>query len=103
MTNEQPQTDGARVADQFNEALCAVERWGNFKRPTPSDRHEQIVAEIREEYPDADGEELLLRTAIRERVAVAVAVAMSPYEEDETYRRLSKVVKLFATEPERAQ
>jgi hypothetical protein len=82
------------VAQQLRNAVNIGDVWsdhGALERPTsdaPQNQHEGIVAEIPEEYPDAAEQELELRGAIREHVAVA----MAPQEEDETYDRL---VRLF--------
>jgi hypothetical protein len=50
------------------------------------DLHEMTVAEIREEYPDADEREVRLRVAIRE------SIGMTRDEEDATYERISKAL-----------
>jgi hypothetical protein len=53
----------------------------------PDDLHEETVAEIREEHPDADEAEVKLRVAIRE------SITMTHEEEDATYERISKALR----------
>ena len=48
--------------------------------------HEQTVAEIRKEHPDADEREIELRVALRE------SIGMTRDEEDATYERISKAL-----------
>jgi hypothetical protein len=53
----------------------------------PADLHEQTIAEIREENPEADDREVKLRVAIRE------SIGMTRDEEDATYERISEALQ----------
>jgi hypothetical protein len=82
------------IQDRLLTAHNLVEELGRRRDLVPSlapkglgTMHEQILAEVREENPGADDDELNLRAIIHEHIAVA----MSPHEEDETYKRLSNV------------
>jgi hypothetical protein len=61
-------------------------------RGTPTDEaraglHAETVREIQHEYPDADEQEVKLRVAIRE------SIAMTRDEESAAYERISKAMQ----------
>ena len=55
--------------------------------PPAGDLHEQTIAEVREENPEADEREVALRVAIRE------SIGMTRDEEDATYERISEALQ----------
>jgi hypothetical protein len=63
---------------KFHEILSGVEPADNLR--------EQTVAEIREEHPDADEQEIKLRVALRE------SIGMTREEEDLAYARIAKAL-----------
>ena len=58
--------------------------WHEPEAAEPHDLHAETVAEIREEYPDADEREVKLRVAIRESFGATHS------EEDAAYERIAK-------------
>lgn len=57
------------------------------RSPTPDELHEMTVPDIREQYPDADEQEVKLRVAISE------SISMTPDEQDQAYELISAAVE----------
>ena len=71
----------------FAELVQQIKLLDGWLEPLAGNLHEQTIAEIREENPEADEREVKLRVAIRE------SIGMTRDEEDATYERIAAAVQ----------
>ena len=71
----------------FAELVQQIKLLEGWLEPLAGNLHEQTIAEIREENPEADEREVKLRVAIRE------SLCMTRDEEDYAYDKISAAVQ----------